>query len=211
VPINNPFIVLDGIDGAGKSTQCRLLANWLRARGRTVTECVDPGGTPIGSAIREMLLHHRSAGMSVACEALLFMASRAQLTADVIRPALAAGHAVVSDRYVLANVVYQGHAGGLDPCEVWQIGRFSTGGLEPDLTIVLDLPPELAQSRRQRPPDRVESRGAAYQTRVREGFLAEARRHPDRVRFVDASQSVEGIHASICQEVERVMAAGSRA
>src|SRR5438132_4555758 len=131
------FISLDGLDGTGKTTQCRLLAAWLRGRGHTVTECTDPGGTAVGNVIRELLLHHRQE-MSLACEAFLFMASRAQLTAEIIQPALNAGHVVVADRYVLANVVYQGHAGGLDPGMVWQTIRIATGGLEPGLTSFLE-------------------------------------------------------------------------
>ena len=203
-----PFIALDGLDGTGKSTQCHLLAAWLRGLGLDPVVTVDPGGTAIGDTIRNLLLQHRPAwGMSLPCEALLFMASRAQLVAEVIRPALAAGRPVVSDRFLLANVVYQGHAGGLDPDRLWEIGRFATGGLEPDLTVVLDLPPELALARRDRPPDRVESRDAGYQARVREGFLAEARRHPQSIRVVDASGPVEAVHEQIRQEVARVMEA----
>jgi dTMP kinase len=201
-----PFIALDGLDGTGKSTQCRLLADWLRGRGLDPVVCVDPGGTAVGQVVRDLLLHHR-AELALPCEALLFMASRAQLVAEVIRPALAAGRPVVSDRFLLANVVYQGHAGGLDPDRLWEIGRFATGGLEPDLTVVLDLPPGLALARRDRPPDRVESRDAGYQARVREGFLAEARRHPERVRVVDAAGPVEAVHERIRQEVARVMEA----
>jgi dTMP kinase len=204
------FISLDGLDGTGKSTQCRLLADWLRARGQLVTECTDPGGTPIGNAIRGLLLDRRHE-MTLPCEAFLFMASRAQLTAAIIRPALIAGHAVVTDRYLLANVVYQGHAGGLGPELLYEIGRLSTGGLEPDLTVVLDLPVELAQARRHGPADRLEGRDAGYQARVREGFLAEARRHPERIRVVDANAPVATIHEHICREVSRVMAGSARA
>src|SRR5262249_40966007 len=108
------FISLDGIDGTGKSTQCRLLADFLRGIGWALTECSDPGGTAIGDILRDLLLSHRH-DLALPCEAMLFMASRAQLVAEVIRPALEAGHAVVCDRFTLANVVYQGHAGGLDP------------------------------------------------------------------------------------------------
>jgi dTMP kinase len=205
-----PFIALDGLDGTGKSTQCRLLAAWLRGRGYTVTECADPGGTAVGEVIRELLLGHRHE-MSLPCEALLFMASRAQLTAEVIRPALDAGRAVIADRYLLANVVYQGHAGGLDPEHLWQVGRLATGGLEPDLTIVLDLPVEAALARRTGPADRVESRDAAYQRRVREGFLAEARRRPDRIRVVDAGGDVAAVHELVCREVLGGLEAGARA
>src|ERR1041384_86676 len=150
-----PFFSLDGIDGAGKSTQCRLLADWLRVEGRTVTQCLDPGGTEIGTVLRNLLLEQRG-HMNLACEALLFMASRAQLVAEVIRPALEAGTIVISDRFLLANVVYQGYGGGLDPDRLLDIARFATGGLEPDLTIVLDLPMDLAQGRRKARPDRLE-------------------------------------------------------
>ena len=200
------FVSLDGLDGTGKSTQCRLLADWLRGRGLAVRECTDPGGTAAGGVVRELLLHHRGA-LALRAEALLFMASRAQLVEEVIRPALAAGHAVVCDRFLLANVVYQGHAGGLDPGELWQIGRFATGGLEPDLTLVLDLPPGEALARRRRPPDRLESRDADYQARVRDGFLMEALRRPEQIRVIDARPPVEAVQERIREEVARVMEA----
>jgi dTMP kinase len=195
-----PFISLDGLDGSGKSTQCRLLADWLRTRGLAVTECSDPGGTPVGDVIRGLLLDRRRE-MSLACEALLFMASRAQLTAEVIRPALDAGRAVVVDRYLLANVAYQGHAGGLDPDQLWQIGRLATGALEPNLTVVLDLPVEAALRRRKGPADRVESRDPSYHRRVRDGFLIEARRRPDCICVVDAGQPLEMVQERIRKEL----------
>jgi dTMP kinase len=204
------FLSLDGLDGTGKSTQCRLLADWLRERGHTVTTCADPGGTAVGDVLRSLVLEHRGE-LALPCEALLFMASRAQLTAEVIRPALDAGRIVVADRYLLANVVYQGHAGGLDPELLWTVGRLSTGGLEPDLTLVLDLAPEQATQRRGRPADRVESRAAAYHRRVRDGFLAEAARRPERVHVIDAAGSVEAVQAQIREEVARVLGAGLRA
>lgn len=198
------FLSLDGLDGTGKSTQCRLLADWLRARGHDVTTCIDPGGTPLGGQLRSLVLHHRP-DIDRMCEALLFMASRAQLLAEVVRPALASGKTVISDRFLLANVVYQGHAGGLDVERLWQIGRFAAGDLEPDLTIVLDLAPERAAARRGRPADRIESRDAAYHVRLREGFLAEARRRPERIRLVDAAGSVEAVQEAIRREVTVIL------
>jgi dTMP kinase len=204
------FISLDGLDGTGKSTQCRLLADWLRERGYDVVTCADPGGTALGASLRDILLHHRGE-VAPACEALLFMASRAQLVAEVIRPALEAGRVVICDRFLLANVVYQGHAGGLDVARLWDIGRLATGGLEPDLTVVLDLPPEAAVRRRGRAPDRMEGRTPEYHRRVREGFLTEARRRPDRVRVIDAGPPVAVVHELIRKEVERVLGAGPRA
>jgi dTMP kinase len=204
------FISLDGLDGCGKSTQCRLLADWLRRQGWTVTSCVDPGGTPLGQQLRKIVLEQRGA-VAMAAEALLFMASRAQLVAEEIRPALEAGQAVVSDRFLLANVVYQGHAGGLSPEQLWEVGTLSTGGLQPDLTLVLDLPPEVAETRRARPADRIESRGPDYHRRVREGFLTEARRRPERIKVIDASAAPEAVQALIQQEVARVLATRPRA
>jgi dTMP kinase len=203
------FISLDGLDGTGKSTQCRLLADWLCARGHSVAQCADPGGTAIGNVIRSLLLDHRRE-MTLPCEAFLFMASRAQLTAELIRPALAEGRIVISDRYLLANVVYQGHAGGLDPKTMWEIGRLATGGLEPDLTFVLDLPVEVAISRRSRPADRMESRGSAFDARVREGFLAEASRRPGSIRVIDANQPVDVVHGEICRAVGQLLATEHR-
>jgi dTMP kinase len=198
------FISLDGLDGTGKSTQWCLLAHWLREGGHVVSACIDPGGTPLGAELRKLVLHHRSE-IDRMCEALLFMASRAQLLADIIRPALASGHIVISDRFLLANVVYQGYAGGLDVERLWEIGRVAAGGLEPDLTIVLDLPPEEAARRRKGPADRIEKRDAEYHARLREGFLTEARRRPDRIRVVDAAPPIEVVQDAIRREVMSVL------
>jgi dTMP kinase len=172
------------------------LAEALGRAGWDVVTCVDPGGTKLGQELRQILLESRHT-LALPCEAFLFMASRAQLVAEVIRPALEAGRAVISDRYLLANVVYQGHAGGLDVEALWSIGKLATGGLEPDLTFVLDLPLEIARQRRKPMADRMESRGDEYFTKVRAGFLTEARRHGDRIRVLDATLSADDIHAEI--------------
>jgi dTMP kinase len=198
------FLSLDGLDGTGKSTQCRLLADWLRGRGLPVVTCVEPGGTAVGQELRELVLHGRHE-LAPACEALLFMASRAQLVAEIIRPALAEGKVVLSDRFTLSTVVYQGHAGGLPPDELWQIGRLATGGLLPDLTLVLDLPADEARARRGRAPDRVERRPADYHERVRQGFLFEAARCPDRVKVIDAAPPVEVVQPIIRRAVSALL------
>lgn len=203
------FFSLDGVDGAGKSTQCQLLCDWLREQGRAVVTVMDPGGTEIGNRIRSMLLDRRQE-MCMPCEALLFMASRAQLTAEIIRPALALGSVIVADRFMLANVVYQGHAGGINPRRLWDIGMFATSDLEPDLTVVLDMPVDCALARKQQPADRMESRDAAYHERVRRGFCAEAERRPDRIKVVNAFQPVAIVHQCIIGEVARVLEARSR-
>ncbi|MSQ94154.1 MAG: dTMP kinase [Gemmataceae bacterium] len=199
------FLSLDGVDGAGKSTQCRLLADWLQARGKSVVLCHDPGGTDLGQQVRNILLNYRGT-MSMTTEAILFMASRAQLVAEVIRPALDAGKIVIADRFILANVVYQGHAGGLDPDELWRVGIFGTGGLEPHLTLVLDLPLEVAFARRKQDADRMESRGVEYFAKVRDGFLAEAAHRPERVRIVDAMAVVDVVQQRLRDEIQTVLA-----
>src|SRR3954466_13098094 len=117
------FFSFDGVDGVGKSTQIRLLAEALGARGKDIITCRDPGGTPLGERLREILLDHHGLAIHRRSETLLYMASRAQLVEEIIRPALASGKTVISDRFLLANVVYQGHAGGLNPGEVWRVGE----------------------------------------------------------------------------------------
>jgi len=160
------FISLDGLDGTGKSTQSRLLVEWLAGQKVPVTACADPGGTAIGQQIRQFILFGREHRIAVATEALLFMASRAQLVDEVIRPALERGDVVVSDRFTLANVVYQGHAGGMNPKDLWTVGRVATGGLEPDLTLVFDLELDAAFARRNREADRMEERDREFHARV---------------------------------------------
>jgi dTMP kinase len=199
-----PFIVLDGIDGTGKSTQVRLLVEWLRSSGIEALGCTDPGGTPVGDRLRDILLNHRG-DIDVRSEALLFMASRAELVSNVIRPALEAGTVVVCDRFLLANVAYQGHGGGLAPDELWRIGRFATGGLEPDLTLVLDLPVAAAEARRGRTADRMEARDLAYRELVRDGFLTEARAKPQRIEVVDAGPTIEDLQAILRRRVGELL------
>jgi dTMP kinase len=125
------------------------------------------------------------------------MASRAQLVQEVVRPALAAGRTVVCDRFLLANVVYQGYAGGLSVEHLWQVGEVAIGGLHPDLTLVLDMDVQTAQQRLDREPDRMEAQGQAFLQRVREGYLAEARLDHERIVLVDANQSVEAVHRDV--------------
>jgi dTMP kinase len=199
------FVSLDGLDGTGKSTQCRLLAEWLSAQKVPVASCTDPGGTALGQELRKLLLFGREHRIATATEAMLFMASRAQLVDEVIRPALERGEVVVSDRFLLANVVYQGHAGGLKPEDLWAVGRFVTGGLEPDLTLVLDLPTDVAVARRNREADRMEDRGEEYYAAVRRGFTYEAGVRPDRFRLIDATPDADAVQHEIRQHVARLL------
>ena len=204
------FISIDGGDGTGKSTQVELLCHWLGGRGREVVACRDPGSTPLGEAVRGILLDRHDLGIHRRSEMLLYMAARAQMVEEVIRPALEQGKTVVSDRFLLANVAYQGYGGGLDVDMLWEVGRIATGGLMPELTIVLDVPPEVANGRMARPLDRMEQQGAAFHARVREGFLNEATRAPEKIVVVDASGAVEEVQASIRRIMERGERRGER-
>lgn len=200
------FFSLDGLDGTGKSTQCRLLAEWLAGQKVPVTACADPGGTAIGQQLRQILLFGREHRIATATEAFLFMASRAQLVDEVIRPALDRGEVVISDRFTLANVVYQGHAGGMNPDDLWTVGVIATGGLEPDLTIVLDLPLDVALARRNRDADRMEERGIEYQKRVQTGFRYEAGMRPEKYRIIDAAPDPETVQRAVRREVAKLLA-----
>ena len=198
------FISLDGIDGAGKSTQIDLLRKHLEAKGATVVCFRDPGSTKLGEAVREILLHREDIPLANTSEMLLYMAARAQLVAEQLRPALDSGATVICDRFLLANVVYQGVAGGLSVDDLWSVGRCATGGLSPDATIVLDLDPELAFKRIQRGPDRLEKRGLDYFRTVRQGFLEQVTHTGGKSTIVDASQNIERIHLQIVDFVDRI-------
>jgi len=196
------FIVLEGIDGAGKSSQVDPLTRWLRSRGRNVRTCRDPGATAAGDAIRAILLDRHEIQLAPTSEMLLYQAARAQLVHEVIGPALARGEWVVSDRYLLANIVYQGHAGGLDPDLIRRVGDVATGGLAPDLVLLLDVDLGTATRRLARPLDRLESRGDEYRGRLRDGYLAEAARDPARIAVVDATAGpdtvAERVRTAVC-------------
>lgn len=206
--ISARFICMEGMDGSGKSTQLHLLERWLQGRGERVTLCRDPGGTAISERIRELLLSPPAGTeISFRTEMLLYLASRSQLVDDVIRPALDRGDVVLSDRFLLSTVVYQGHAGGLDAEMIWRVGTEATGGLLPGWTGVLDLPPEESARRRQGPPDRIEQRSIDYYERVRAGYRAESARLPDRIVLIDALCTPEQVHLEIVREVSRALEA----
>lgn len=192
------FFSFDGIDGAGKSTQLRLFCERLRAHGLDVVVCRDPGSTELGERIRDIVLSHDGATpIARRSEMLLYMAARAQLVEEVIRPALAAGKIVACDRFLLANIVYQGYAGGLDVSDVRQVGAIATDGVLPDCVFLLDVAIENADHRMSRPLDRMESQGLEYRRRLREGFLAEAARSDGRIYVIDANQAIDAVQSDI--------------
>jgi len=195
------FITLDGIDGGGKSTQVKRLCDFLRNAGHRVVAVRDPGGTPTGEAIRSLLLDSDLA-MNRRSEAMLFMAARGELVHRVIRPAIDSGAVVVSDRFLLANVVYQSISadaldGDLLTEDLWRIGQWATGGLRPDITLLLDLPADVAMARIDRPADRMESRGVEYLALVRQAFLSQLPHASLQTHVIDASQPPEHVHQTI--------------
>ena len=190
------FIAFEGVDGAGKSTQVRLLGEHLERGGREVVICREPGGTGLGEELRRILLDPGSGDLQPEVEVLLFMAARAQLCNKVIRPELESGKVVISDRFLWSSVVYQGVVGGLGVEEVLSIGRVATRGLLPDLTFLVDLDPAASHSGLD-DGDRMESRGIEFQRRVRQGCLTLAEEFQDKFVLVDGSASIEQVHQQV--------------
>lgn len=197
------FITVEGVDGCGKSTQARLIAAALEAAGRDVLRLREPGGVKISEQIRAILLDPANGEMGDVCELLLYEAARAQLVHQVIRPALAAGKTVVCDRFYDSTTAYQAFADGLDRNMVSQANELAVDGCRPDLTLVFDLPVEDALRRRsgREAEDRLELKGLEFQERVAAGFRAVAADEPDRVKLIDAGESVAEVFSSVVDEL----------
>ena len=194
------FVALEGIDGCGKSTQAALLADALRAQGHDVVLTREPGGTALGEGVRNLVL--AGGEMAPAAEALLFAAARAQLVAEVVRPALDAGRWVVTDRFVDSSLAYQGAARGLGIDDIWEINRPAVGECLPDLAVVLDVPARVATERDTGPHDRIEAEGVALQEAVATGYRELASRFPERVSIVSGDGTVEQVHARVMALVD---------
>jgi dTMP kinase len=182
------FITLDGSDGCGKSTQQKRLGFCFQSQGYEVVLCRDPGSTTLGNEIRRILLHRHELRIENKTEMFLFMAARAQMVEEIIRPALNTEKIVISDRFLLSNYVYQGYAGGI-PLDILEtVGQIAVEGLTPDLAIILDIPYEIAVKRieNRNESDRMEQKGEKYHRQVRNGFLQYAAIHPDRYVIIDA-------------------------
>lgn len=193
------FVVFDGPDGSGKTTQFRRLLGLAREGDLDPCEVREPGGTNIGERIRAVLLEHSDEPMAMRCEMLLYMASRAQLVEHRIGPALRAGRPVVADRFVSSTLAYQGHAGGLPEDEIRQAAKIATGGIEPDLILVFDVDEQTAATRLNPLLDRMEAKGRAFHARVREGYLEQARFEPERYAVIDATRSEDAVWRSVLE------------
>ena len=191
------FIVLDGGDGCGKTTQSKLLCQALNDRGVQTVLVRDPGGTDVGEKIRAFLLSHDQSDMMMRCEMLLYMAARAQLMTEVIRPALTIGQCVICDRFVSSTLAYQINADGLTAKEILAVAEVAIQGRWPDRTIILDMPVDESQPRLVRPKDRIEQRSPEYHQAVRRNYLAQAAADPAHYRVVAAERAVSAVHAEV--------------
>jgi dTMP kinase len=195
------FLVLEGVEGSGKTTQRALLTEWLERRGLPVTATREPGGTATGEAIRRILLE--SPHVAERAELLLFLAARAAVVDEVVRPALAEGRIVVADRFDLSTLAYQGHGRGIDLEAVRSANRLATGGLAPDLTIVLDVPAETGLARTAARPggrDRIEGEGQAFLSRVATAYRLLARQEVG-VICIDGTRTADLVHTEIVSEL----------
>jgi dTMP kinase len=201
------FVTLEGGDGVGKTTQARLLEEWLAGQGRTVVRTREPGGTAVGVLIRDIVLHHRG-DVAPRAEALLYAADRAHHIETVVRPAIARGEVVIQDRYLDSSVAYQGAGRVLDADEVRDLSLWAADGLLPQVTVLLDLDPTAARARLDaddKPFDRLEAEKHDFHARVRSAFLALAASEPERFLVLDASRPVDEIAAAIRERVSSVL------
>ena len=203
------LITLEGNEGCGKSTQIRLLCAALKRTGRKVFLTREPGGTKVGDQIRKVLLSEKNRSLSPLSETLLYMASRAQLVAEVIRPRLAKGEIVLCDRWMDATLAYQGYAGGVDVAFIRALGRAAKQGITPKLSLYLDLPVKIGLRRaaKRHQADRIEKKGLLFHEKVRRGFLVIARQEPKRFKRLALREKdpVAAIHERIVKEVRRAL------
>ena len=197
------FIVLDGPDGCGKTTQAKLLAGWLKEQGVDVVTFREPGGTTIGEKVRQILLNPEHIAMSTATEVMLYMAARVQLWQEKIAPSLQQNKCIVLDRWLSSTCAYQGYAGGFGMDKVIKIATDSLERSWPDLTMILDVDVETASRRLSRQLDRMEQKGDGYHKRVREGFL-ELSKGRKGFAVVDAATDIETVHKSVIEIVKKI-------
>ena len=202
------FVAIEGGDGAGKSTQSAAVADWLRGRGFEVVTTREPGATPLGSVLRNLVLHAKEHKLGARAEALLFAADRADHMQSVVRPALERGAVVLTDRHVDSSVAYQSGGRGLDAGQVAALSAFATEDVRPDLVVLLDLEPETARARREErtgAPDKLEAEDAGFHERVRAVFLARAKADPERYLVLDADQGPKVLTGAIQDRLDQLL------
>ena len=186
------FITFEGADGCGKTTQSKLVQEYLEKKGYEVIWTREPGAKGLGQKIRELLLHY-DGDVAPVCEAFLFLADRAQHIEQLIKPAVEAGKVVICDRHTDSTIAYQGYGRGEDIKQLKYLNELATGGMKPDLTIVFDVSTEIAQLRVGNEKDRMESAGIEFHKKVRQGYLEIAKQEPDRIKVVNADNSIEEV------------------
>ncbi|MGH7566806.1 MAG: dTMP kinase [Gemmatimonadota bacterium] len=207
-PTRGFLVTFEGGEGSGKSTQIERLADFLRGEGHEVVTAREPGTTQVGEAVREVLLQTAPEDLVAESELALFLAARAQLAGEVVRPALETGKVVLLDRFGDSSVAYQGYGRGLDPERVAALNAFFTGGLEPDLTVLIDVPVEASAERpKDRPPDRIERAGDRFHRHVRQGYRELALNEPERFVVLDGKDSIETVQSAIRDVVRDALAA----
>jgi dTMP kinase len=204
------FIVIDGPDGCGKSSQVKLLSRYLRKAGHSILVVRDPGSTSISESIRNILLNPHYKKMTPLTELFLYFASRAQLVDEVIRPALKENKVVISDRFLSSTIVYQGYAGKVGVDNVEKIWRITTGGFIPDMTIILDIPPKdgferIMKSRSSN--DRMERKALVFHQKVRDGFIKLAQKNQKTYWIIDGTQSISDIHKEVRKIAYKILEA----
>lgn len=205
---NGLFITFEGCEGCGKSTQAKLLFDWLKSSNMPALMTQEPGGTPLGEKIRDILITRSHFDISPATELLLFSACRFQLVADVIKPALESGKVVICDRFTDSTIVYQGYGRGLDLKSIECVNQMATSGLRPDITVLLDTEPGLGLGRKHNSSeDRFEAEDIAFHIKIREGYLELARNAPDRWLVVESAQSIERIKRIIQDQITPMLKA----
>ena len=196
------FLVFDGPDGSGKTTQFNRYAEWCRSRGMDVEQVREPGGTSIGEQIRSMLLDRKNVEMTVPCELFLYMASRSQLVRDVIEPAIDRGALVLADRFISSTLAYQGTAGGVSQEDIQVTGEIALAGRWPDCIVIFDVDASTAAARRSDAPDRMEDKGDAFHQRVRQGYLDQVAASPEKTILIDASGDEEAVFSLLVSALD---------
>lgn len=199
------FITFEGSEGCGKSTQSKLLKEYLEEQGHTVLFVREPGGTVISEKIRQILLDKKNDGMSATCEMFLYMAARSQIVEEVIKPALDKGIVVICDRFLDSTLAYQGYGLGMDLKVIQSVGKLATGGISPDLTILLDVPLEQGLAHRKDSQDRIEKRSLEYHQKVRKGYFELARLEPKRIQVITVEDNMADTQESVRKVVNTVI------
>jgi len=202
------FITFEGSEGCGKSTQSKMLYLYLKKKNYPVVYLREPGGVKISEKIRDILLDAKNESMSPECEMLLYMAARAQVVSAIVKPALSAGKIVICDRFMDSTLAYQGYGLGMEISLIKSVGSFVTGGIKPDLTILMDLPVKKGLKHREASLDRIEQRSLAYHSKVRRGYLKLARLEPDRIKIVKVNKDKNKTQQAIRCRVDKLLKSG---